>query len=190
MVSNESNAYALTANNYFGLILVKFVSSMALHMMLFPFVNRSLTMMKYALNHEKEFTHPVLATLVPFVDLNINIIAEVLNLYMLLYQHTVEHAIIHFVALEIIVEIPHRYVDGLIDDKLKDLVFPHGHHVLAVENKGREITFRSRTPTNKCGRFFYRAYRTLYVSFLFYFCPFIVIMCYKYMVPQGSIPAH
>merc|ERR1711998_599923 len=59
-------------------------------------------MMKYALNHYEDFTHPNIAVLVPLIDLNLNIAAEILNLYFLLYQHTVEHAIIHFVALEII----------------------------------------------------------------------------------------
>ena len=49
----------------------------------------------------------------------INLVAEFLNMYMLVYQHTVEHCIIHFVALEVIVEIPHMYMGSLIDDKLK-----------------------------------------------------------------------
>ena len=76
-------------------------------------------MMKYVLNHYEDFTHPKIALLVPFIDLNLNIIAEFLNLFMLLYQHTIEHAIIHFVALEIIVEIPHIYIHSLMDDQLK-----------------------------------------------------------------------
>ena len=133
-ITKEHLAYKLYVNQYISLILVKFVSSCALHMMLYPFVGRSMAVMKYVLNHPKEFTHPNLAMAVTFSDLNLNILAEFLNLYMLLYQHTVEHAIIHFVALEIIVEIPHRYMDSLLDDQLKDKLFAHGHHELHVHN--------------------------------------------------------
>lgn len=84
--------------------------------MLYPFVGRSMMLMKHAVNHPSLFTNPTIAFMVPFIDLNINIVAEFLNLFMLLYQHTVEHAIIHFVALEIIVEIPHIYMHSLLDD--------------------------------------------------------------------------
>jgi hypothetical protein len=108
--------YGLYVNYYYSLLVVKFISSCALHMMLYPFVGRSMMMMKYVLNHYDDFTHPNIALLVPFLDLNLNITAELLNLFMLLYQHTVEHAIIHFVALEIIVEIPHIYMHSLLDD--------------------------------------------------------------------------
>jgi len=85
-------------------------------MMLYPFVGRSMMMMKYVLNHYDDFTHPGIAFMIPFIDLNLNILAEGLNLFMLLYQHTIEHAIIHFVALEIIVEIPHIYMHSLLED--------------------------------------------------------------------------
>jgi len=115
-IANQHIDYDLYVNPYYSLILVKFVSSCALHMMLYPFVGRSMSLMKYVLNHYDDFTHPDIAMLIPFIDLNLNIAAEFLNLFMLLYQHTVEHAIIHFVALEIIVEIPHRYMDSLLDD--------------------------------------------------------------------------
>lgn len=43
--------YGLYVNKYYSLILVKFVSSCALHMMLYPFVGRSMMVMKYVLNH-------------------------------------------------------------------------------------------------------------------------------------------
>jgi len=54
-------------------------------MMLYPFVGRSMMIMKYVLNHEELFTHPNIAFFVPFIDMNLNIAAEFLNLYMLLF---------------------------------------------------------------------------------------------------------
>lgn len=115
-IFNSHQDYGLYVNYYYSLLMVKFISSCALHMMLYPFVGRSMMLMKHAVNHPSLFTNPTIAFMVPFIDLNINIVAEFLNLFMLLYQHTVEHAIIHFVALEIIVEIPHIYMHSLLDD--------------------------------------------------------------------------
>jgi len=54
-------------------------------MMLYPFVGRSMMVMKYVINHPEYFTHPNIAFCVPFIDLNLNIAAEFLNLFMLLY---------------------------------------------------------------------------------------------------------
>lgn len=72
--------------------------------------------MKYILNHEEHFTNPNAAFLIALTAHHINLFAEFLNFYMLLFQHNVEHCIIHFVALEIIVEIPHIYNHSLVND--------------------------------------------------------------------------
>jgi hypothetical protein len=69
----------------------------------------------------------------------INILAELMNIYMLLYQYKVDYCIIHFVALEIIVEIPGIYMNSLIDDKLKPRIF--SHHSLEVHTKGSKVDF-------------------------------------------------
>ena len=71
-----------------------------------------------------------------------------MNVYMLLYQYKVDYCIIHFVALEIIVEIPAIYMNSLIDDKLKTRIF--SSHELSVDNKGSEIDFwKDRSFLNK-----------------------------------------
>ena len=115
--------YNLYISAYVSLLLIKFIASIGLHFMLYPEVGRTMMLMKYVVNHPDQFTHPKIVQLVIFCAHNVNIAAEVLNLFMLLYQHTVEHAIIHFVALEIIVEIPHIYMGSLLDDHLKDRLF-------------------------------------------------------------------
>lgn len=85
----------------------------------------------------------------------LNLAAEFLNLFMLLYQHTVEHAIIHFVALEIIVEVPHIYMGSLLDDHLKDRLFEENGH-LHVHNPGSTIQWADRDLFNKTGRVCYK----------------------------------
>lgn len=101
-------------------LLTNFVSSCSLHIMLYPEVGRTMSYFKYINNHYELFTHPKSASFVAFYAVCICIAAEILNIYMLMNWKDIENTIIYFVALVIIVEIPHMYVSSLLDDKLKD----------------------------------------------------------------------
>jgi hypothetical protein len=46
------------------------------------------------------------------------LLCEVINIVMLSYQHYVSHAIIHFVALEVIIEVSQMYLESLMDNPL------------------------------------------------------------------------
>ena len=85
-----------------------------------------MTVMKYTIDHLGEFTKHHVAKFNTLVANSINSLAELMNIYMLLYQYKVDYCIIHFVALEIIVEIPGIFMSSLIDDKLTTRVF--GNH--------------------------------------------------------------
>ena len=94
--------------------------------------------------------------------------AECINLYLLAYQHTVDHCIIHFVALEVIMEMSKLYLEALPDETMKEVLHHHVHRV----NRGRDIKFSKRTPFHKFARVIYKIIRALYVSVIFYFIPF------------------
>jgi hypothetical protein len=115
--------YTLYVSEFYTVVLAKFICSAALHLMLYPEIANTMVLMKYINNHMEDFKHANLAFGIAHTSHIINLIAEFLNIYMLAYQHTVEHCIIHFVALEIIVEIPHIYMGSLIDDKMKERIF-------------------------------------------------------------------
>jgi len=167
-IVNSHENYKIHATEFYTLVLAKFFACCALHLMLYPEVARSMMYMKYVSNHTDNFTHPNVAFLVATSAQSINVLAEAINLYMLLYQHSVEHTIIHFVALEIIVEIPHFYANALISDQLKVELFKENQH-LHVHNKGSQIQWKDRSCYNKAGRIAYRFHRALYVSVIFYF---------------------
>lgn len=152
---------------YFGLVAAKCICSAALHMWLYPHIFRSMDLMKYVLNHQEYFDHSWIPFFITLVNLMINISAEILNIYLLLYQKTVEYCIIHFVALEVIVEIPHFYSEALVDDKIKDRIFSKTHH-LHVHNRGRDMSMSKRSCCNAMGRMFYCCFRLIYVSVIFY----------------------
>ena len=168
LVALFDDQYDLHPNTEFSIVLAKFICSCALHLFLCPHVERSMTFMKFVNNHSEQFTNEFIAYSVAFISFWINIMAEVINLYLLTYQHNVEHCIIHFVALEVIVEIPHILMGSLTNDKLKSRIWKKFHN-LQVTNKGRDFVFSKRGLVNKMGRVLYRMARGFYVSVLFYF---------------------
>ena len=180
--------YALYVSTEHVLLLVKVICSAALHLMLYPEIAQSMQIMKYITNHPENFQHQYIVFSIALTAHLINILAEILNIYMLIYQYKVDYCIIHFVALEIIVEIPGIYMSSLIDDKLKDRMF--SSHNLAIENKGSEINFWGREFMNKVQRCIYRVNRALYVSAIFYFCPFFVLYVYVNLEPGNFGAAH
>ena len=183
------DTYEIYPNQQFAVVVAKFVCSTALHLMLFPHVERSMSHMKYTNNHPKKFTIPNIAFGIALSSFIVNVLAEFINLYLLTYQHNVEHCIIHFVALEVIVEIPHILIGSLSASKLKSRIFADTH-ALKVTNRGRDIPFKSRSCCNKISRVLYRFVRCLYVSFVFYFQPFFVMIIYINYLDGGEVAAH
>ena len=183
----SGSEYTILATPNYTVLLAKFFASCALHLMLYPEIARSMRYMKYILNHPEFFTNWMYAFSIALTAHHVNILAEVVNLYMLLFQHSVEHCIIHFVALEIIVEIPHYYNASLINDNLKDELFKD-NHALHVHNCARDIPWNSRSLCNRLGRIVYRLHRALYVAVIFYFQPFIVLILFRATAERGKFP--
>ena len=73
--------------------------------------------------------------------------------------------IIHFVALELIMELSKVYLESLTDNKLK-FIF---EKEVKVINRGREIKFFERSLFHQVARFIFKMFRVIYLSFIFYF---------------------
>ena len=84
-IINGHTDYAVYATRHYSVVFVKFLAASALHLMLYPEVARSMELMKYILNHNEHFTNPNVAFAIAFTAHHVNILAEVLNLYILLY---------------------------------------------------------------------------------------------------------
>lgn len=96
----------------FWLYVVRFVCAVALHIMLFPEVRKGLIIMKYVNNHPEKFRTSFIPFIIGGMQYFSSIWAEFINIYMLSNQHTIEHCIIHFVALEVVVELPKIFFES------------------------------------------------------------------------------
>jgi hypothetical protein len=102
-----------------------------------------------------------------------SLFAEGINLFLLTYQHTVEHCIIHFVALEVIMEVSNMYFEALMNNKLKEVL--HSHYAPKREKSIKDIVWKDRSCFHKVARILYKIIRCVYVSLIFYFVPFLVV---------------
>ena len=122
MVILGRNYYKLTVSVDVTVIFSKFACSCALHLMLYPKFNKSMSLLKHINNHTYLYNNPTAAQLIAACQTVIIFGAELTNLYMLAYQHESEHVIMHFVTLEVIVELPELYMNSLVEDAQKDII--------------------------------------------------------------------
>ena len=171
---NDPYRYKIFASYKFEVLLAKLLCSCALHLCLFPHIKRTRLLMKYIINHPEKFTHSHIAFHIAHDSYCINVMVELINIYMLAYQKSVEICIINFVALQAIAHVPFLYMGTISDDKLRLRLFSNNKS-LKVTNRGEQIEWSQRTFHNKVERIIYKVHRSIYVSVIFYFSPFIVI---------------
>ena len=113
----------------FSVFYVKFPCAIALHFCLYPEVARGMELMKFANNHPEKFvpSGSEISYMIAFIQVFTALIAEGINITLLTNQHTVDHCIIHFVALEVIMEVPSLYYEALLHNKLTMVLHHHGH---------------------------------------------------------------
>jgi hypothetical protein len=100
------------------------------------------------------------------------ILCEYVNIYMLSFNHTIQHSIIHFVSLHVVMEVKNMYFESLKNSKLKEVM----HHPPKAIHKGKDIDFSTRPLFHKFARVLYKLLRVLFVGVIFYFIPYSVLI--------------
>lgn len=181
IITNEQNRYDPSFAHNFPTFLVKIACVMALHFVLYPEVAKGLNIMKLANQHHTLFVDfgASVAYLLGLTQVSLATICEFINLFMLTYQHTIAHCIIHFVAFKIVVDLSNIYFESLMNTKLKVIVEhqyqPEMDDEYREKNKKTRDIFSERTCFHKIARLIYKVYRCMFVSLNFYFTPFIVV---------------
>lgn len=162
----------------FPLFYVKIACVLALHFVIYPEVSKGLNIMKMANQHPGKFVEggDKIAYILGLIQVSLAIICEVLNLFMLTFQHTISHSIIHFVAFEVIIDLSNMYFESLMNNRLKHVV--HHPPKFNEEDTGpqkKPRPFKDKTCFHKVARIIYIILRCMFVSVNYYFAPYIVI---------------
>jgi hypothetical protein len=173
VMENQGGEFEKLYAGSMWVLYVKLPCAYALHLYLYPEVQKGMEIMKFANNQPQMFVScgSEISFTLGLIQVFLALYTEVINIYRLSYQHTVEHCIIHFVALEVIMELNKLYFESLKDHNLKKVMHTH----VLIERKGKHITFMSRSFFHKWARVTYKLLRSIYISFVFYFVPFYII---------------
>lgn len=177
IIKNEDHTMDVVPAGTFDLFMVRIACSIAMHIFTYPEVKGAMIIMKYVVNHPENFYKYWIPFFIGYLQFQTAMFAEIVCVYLLSYQHTIEHCIVHFMALEIIVELPKVYFKSFShDNNVTQVLDEH----LIVTNKGSEMDFKKRDCLNKYLRILYKIFRGIYVSFVFYFIPFFVLAVQYY----------
>jgi hypothetical protein len=122
--TNEAGGYTPNYAKNFPTFYVKIACVMALHFVLYPEVSKGLNIMKLANQHHYLFVEggDKISYVLGLVQVSLALICEALNLFMLTFQSTIAHCIIHFVAFKVIVDLSNMYYESLMNNKLKSIM--------------------------------------------------------------------
>lgn len=179
--TNENGEYGQGYAHSFMLFLVKFPCALALHLYIYPEISKGLSLMKFANNNPELFVEngSEISFLIGMVQYITSNLTEFVNLYLLAYQHSISHSIIHFVALEVVAEVSVLYYES---QEGTNHLLEVMHHHPKIMNRGCEIDFKDRSCFHKLFRVLYRGMRCFYVSVNFYFLPFLIFYI-QWMTP-------
>ena len=99
---------------------------------------------------------------------------------LLAFNHSVAHSIHYFVSLAAIMEFSKFYFEALIEDKIKVILEDSPKNI----HKGKDIIFGDRSLFHKAARVIYICMRAFYVSVIYYFLPFGIVL-FQWFAPGG-----
>jgi hypothetical protein len=111
IIINENDEYPITQPHNFQLMMIKLPTILALHFLLSPEVENGMRIMKYANQQAEQFVEggDQIAFFLGLVQYAQAILTTVVCIRLLAFQHSIQHSIIHFVALEMIMEFGKLY---------------------------------------------------------------------------------
>lgn len=102
-----------------------------------------------------------------------SLLVECLNTFVVAGQQSIRGCVGNFVAVIVISEIDNIYISALNDPTLGRIQAADDFKPKIVYS---QVNWLDRNKTNKCQFVFYRLVRGFYISFYFYFFPFVTLI--------------
>jgi len=167
-----STAFLVTPAASLDMMAARFVASMMMHINVEKDVRNGIQMMKYSVNHYKQFNNVIPAFLIGLNCTIISLIVELNVMIILSSMQDILGVVLKYVSLAAIANIPRFYYSSLVE-----------HRMCLVKDKKLEITeFRTETKPLEGApmyihimRAVYKVWRVVFSSISFYFMPFCAI---------------
>lgn len=187
--------YTWKRDYYFVVYLSRFICCIALHLKLTPNISKGLELMNFANNHPDAFTNDRVPVIAGFMQVFTAIFGEAVNLSMLLGHREVERCIIHFITLVVVLEMAQMYYGALtigmgVAGEAGITIVTQVCKEPVIKTDGKQISMSERSCFQKMGRIVYKFLRALFVSLIYYYAPFLVVIIpFLYFYPFKYNPA-
>lgn len=167
----SGDTFSVTPAKSLDMMVARFVASMMMHINVEKDVRAGLAMMKYSVNHYKNFTNIYPAFAVGFLQFLTALIVEINVMVILSSLPDIMGVIMKYVSLAAIANIPRFYYNSLVEHRMADvkdlkLKLTNFRHTKPLEGAPWQI---------KVLRFIYKTLRIAFCSLSFYFMPFMAI---------------
>jgi len=168
------DSFDLTFKNNAAVNLCLFFTVLILHWQCLPEARNGMYMMKYALCCPGEFNHPIAAFALGFMQTAAIFLTEICNLMKSLDQKKPQDVIVRFVGFGLVLSVPkllHPAMEGFEVPKAV------GSLVLTKSRKGALATSTNKKEmaSGWVLNLVYCCFKWFFVSFYYYFFPFVVI---------------
>lgn len=167
-----STAFLVTPAASLDMMAARFVASMMMHINVEKDVRTGIQMMKYSVNHYKQFDNVIPAFLIGLNCTIISLIVELNVMIILSSMQDILGVVLKYVSLAAIANIPRFYYNSLVEHKM----------CLVKDLKLKITEFRTETKPLEGApwsihlmRFVYKVWRVTFSSVSFYFMPFCAI---------------
>ena len=131
--------------------------------------------MKFVSNHPKKFDFPLVVYFLGCGQVTCAIMSEFVNIIVLINREEVYYCISVFVALTALIDLQWMFFDTMTGLDQQNVLFEvfEDDNQPKIENRNKDIKFSERPLKWKIARIIYKFFRGFYVTFIFYWTPFI-----------------
>jgi hypothetical protein len=160
------------------LYVVKFVTSVAMHLSIYREFQQGQLVIKYVMNHEKMFYQPYVPLIMGLVQVLFCFIFEFINMVILFSKTNVFGTVGSYLTVGLLINLSKIYYSKTVKQDPTNLVngvFEYENAPL-VFNKTKDMKYWERSALSKIGKVLYKGTRAVYASLIFYFVPFLYIV--------------
>jgi Flp pilus assembly protein protease CpaA len=179
----DLSKYEVPNGMKFELFLCKFIVTIAMHLNILPVLSSGFGIMKYVANHPGNFDFYWICYTLGFIQLAFSMLFEVLNVIQLFYKGSVYYSLGCYFSMSILIYLQKMYYSTKIAGNRHEVL-----QAMYLEENTPQVVWRdskntwaSRSFVNKLMRLNYKVLYGFYVSFIYYFTPFLFLCMMQFI---------
>lgn len=169
------------------IIVAKLLTTLTLHIFLFPAFINTHTLMKYVNNHQAKFENPFVCFYMAGMTMIVFWICEFVNLMVLYSKTSVFNTVNSFVTQTCVINLQTYYYSSMFQKDMSNNLKTIFDNMPPIEWRNCERKFSDRCMFGKFNRLLYLICRFFFVVVLYYFGPHVYMIVTQF---RGSISVY